>query len=57
MKALLKKWWKKSLTRAIGFDLSYTTNRGTTTNISLWLTWQGVFIWGAVLTWVIFEAS
>lgn len=54
MKALLKKWWKKSLTRAIGFDLTYTTNKGTTTNISLWLTWQGVFIWGAVLTWVIF---
>lgn len=50
MKALLKKWWKKSQARAIGFE--FTTKRGT--HVSVYLTWLGVFIWGSIATWLIF---
>lgn len=50
MKAWLKKWWKKSQTRAIGFE--FTTKRGT--RVTVHLTWLGVFLWGAVATWLIF---
>jgi len=50
MKAWLKKAWTKSQTQAIGFE--FTTKRGT--HVHVYLTWLGVFIWGAVATWLIF---
>lgn len=49
MKALLKKWWKKSQTRAIGFE--FTTEGRWKIHVEFYLTWLGVFIWGTVLTW------
>lgn len=50
MKTWLKKWWKKSQARAIGFE--FTTRRGT--RVLVYWTWFGVFIWGSVATWLIF---
>lgn len=50
MRAWLKKWWKISQTRAIGFE--FTTKGGT--HISVYLTWLGVFFWGVFFTWLIF---
>lgn len=50
MKATLKKWYQKTQTRAI--SLEFTTRRGT--HVHVYLTWLGVFIWGAVATWLIF---
>jgi hypothetical protein len=51
MKQWLKKWWKKSQTRAIGFE--FTTRGGT--HVSVYWTWLGVFIWGSVITWLILK--
>lgn len=49
MKTHLKKLWRLSQARAIGF--TWTSER---VNVDIYLTWFGVFLWSAVLAWVIF---
>jgi hypothetical protein len=47
---VLKKWWRLSQKTAI--SLEFNTRKGT--HFHLTWTWLGVFIWGAVATWLIF---
>jgi hypothetical protein len=47
---VLKKWWR--LSQRIAISLEWTTRKGSHVRIS-W-TWLGVFLWGFVITWLIF---
>jgi hypothetical protein len=47
---ILKKLFRKTQTRAIGFE--FTTRRGK--HVSGYVTWLGVFLWTAVMAWLIF---